>query len=409
VGKFKQLQREWQIAFRNVVRHKRHTALAFAAIVFGICGLMMALGFIEWGKRALQESYIRTQFAHVQLTAKGFFDAGQVPVGKLLLPNTLPNEAALRADARVKAVFPRVGFNALASRGDKTVGVLGTGVDTLAEANAGMTFDLLPGAHREKPGIQVGEGLANYLELKVGSTLTLTATTRSGGVNAIELPIVGIFSTGNRNYDDYNIRIPMADAQRLLRINGVHQWMVLLHQTQHTDAVRDDLAKLFPAAQFDRVPWHAQADYVVKMTKLYAGFSAFMKAVIATIIVLGIANTLSMAVMERTAEIGTTLAMGENRARVLRNFVFEGLGLALMGGALGVLCGIVLAKIVTALGLPMPPPPGMTRPWAVEIWTPASVVMSTLAVALPSVLVASLIPAWRAARMNIVDALRKAR
>jgi putative ABC transport system permease protein len=408
-AKLEQFSTELRIAVRNVLRHRTHTALALAAIILGICGLATALGFIEWGGSALREAYIRTQFAHLQITAKGYFEQGQVPVGKLLLPSALPNAQALQADRRVKAVFPRVSFNALASRGELTVGVLGTGVDVAAETRAGMTFDLIEKSASNATGIVVGEGLARYLSLKPGETLTLTATTRTGGVNAIELPITGVFSTGNRTYDDYNIRIPIAQAQKLLRIDGVHRWMVLLHDTEQTSAVQRDMEKWFPPAQFDRVPWTAQADYVVKMAKLYAGFSAFMKVVIAVIIVLGISNTLSMAVMERTAEIGTTLALGENRNRVLRNFIFEGASLAVLGGVLGVLCAIVLAKLVSALGIPMPPPPGMTRAWTVQIWPAPGVLFNTLLVAIPSVLFASLFPAWRAAKLNIVDALRKAK
>jgi putative ABC transport system permease protein len=404
---FAQIAKEAHVAARNVLRHRRHTLLAFIAIIFGISGLLIALGFTQWGYTTLRESFIRTQFGHIRITAKGYFDQGQVPVGKFLLPNTLANEAAICANPRVKSLFPRLHFTGLVSRGEKTVGFLGTGVDAKAEREAGMAFETTQNA--EGAGIEVGEGLAKYLALKVGDSLTLTSNTRAGGINAIELPVVGIFATGNRNYDDYNLRLPLAQAQRLLRVQGVHNWVIVLHDTNQSQSVLNDLEKHLPKNQFDRVLWSTHAEYVTKMADLYAGFTAFMKVVVAIIIVLGIGNTLSMAVMERTGEIGTTLAMGANRWRVLRNFMFEGISLAIIGGAVGIFVAWLLALLITALGFQMPPPPGMSRAWTVQIHVTPSVIWNTLLVAIPAIILASIYPAWRASSLKIIDALRVAR
>jgi putative ABC transport system permease protein len=400
-----------KIAARNVIRHRRHTLLAFVAIVFGISGLLIALGFTQWGYTALRESFIRTQFGHIRITAKGYFDQGQVPVGKYLLPNTLQNADAIRTDPRIKSIFPRLSFTGLLSRGEKTVGFLGTGVDSKAEREAGMGFETTAGDTGKAlvDGIEVGQGLASYLELKVGDRLTLTSNTRGGGVNAVELPVASIFSTGNRNYDDYNVRIPIEQARRLLRVQGVHNWVIMLHETEQTKNVQRDLEKHLPASQFDRVIWSTHAEYVTKMADLYDGFTAFMKAVVAIIIVLGIGNTLSMAVMERTGEIGTMLAMGADRRRILRNFIFEGISLALIGGLVGIIVAMLLAFIITAIGFQMPPPPGMSKDWTVEIHATPRVVWNTLVIAIPSIILASIIPAWRASSQKIVDALRAAR
>jgi putative ABC transport system permease protein len=406
----KQIAVEAQIAARNVLRHRRHTLLAFIAIIFGISGLLIALGFTQWGYTTLRESFIRTQFGHIRITAKGYFEQGQVPVGKFLLPEILPGLDQMRRDPRVKATFPRVNFSGLVSRDEKTVGFIGTGVDAAAEEDAGMRFDFIETlSSPRQPGIELGEGLAKYLGIRPGAMLTLTANTRTGGVNAIQLPVVGIFSTGNRSFDDFNLRLPIAQSKLLLRVQGSHSWVVMLHDTDATERVLSDLEKIFPKEKFDRVHWKVQADYVTKMADIYAGFTAFMKAVIASIIALGIANTLSMAVMERTAEIGTTLAMGANRRRVLRNFLFEGVSLALIGALLGLIVAWLLAQLITALNLSMPPPPGMTRPWQVQIHVTPKVIFETLIVCVPAVILASLYPAWRASSKQIVDALRRAR
>ena len=61
----------------------------------------------------------------------------------------------------------------------------------------------------------------------------MVATTASGGINAVEVRVKGIFETATKSYDDYAIRLPLKVAQALLRVSGVHMWLVLLHRTVH--------------------------------------------------------------------------------------------------------------------------------------------------------------------------------
>jgi len=127
------------------------------------------------------------------------------------------------------------------------------------------------------------------------------------------------------------------------------------------------------------------------------------------IIVLSISNTLSMSVMERVSEIGTCMALGLTRSRILRIFVSEGLMLGVVGGGLGVVLGCLLAVGISAVGIPLPPPPGMEEGFDGQIMLTFDIVIQAMLVAVISSFVSSLYPAWRASRMNIVDALRQSR
>ena len=130
---------------------------------------------------------------------------------------------------------------------------------------------------------------------------------------------------------------------------------------------------------------------------------------IAIIIVLGISNTLFMNVTERTGEIGTAMALGARRRQILRRFVTEGVVIGALGGLAGVLLGWLLALAISHVGIPMPPPPGMARGYVAEIMVTWPIVADAVMLALLTTLVASVVPAWRASRMNIVAALRAAR
>ena len=134
-----------------------------------------------------------------------------------------------------------------------------------------------------------------------------------------------------------------------------------------------------------------------------------VKILIALIIILSITNTLSMAVIERTGEIGTIMALGVRRGGILRMFVTEGLLLGLFGGVIGILLGALLAFTISAIGIPMPPPPGMARGYIGQIMISPGLILEALSLALFTTLLASILPAWKASRMIIVDALRHQR
>jgi putative ABC transport system permease protein len=142
---------------------------------------------------------------------------------------------------------------------------------------------------------------------------------------------------------------------------------------------------------------------------LYARQFAVMEALIAIIIVLSIMNTLSMSVSERTWEIGTMMAIGTPRRAILRLFVAEGLVLGIIGGGAGVALGLLVNAAASAIGIPMPPPPGMRHGFLAGASFDAGMALSAFALAVVATTAASIIPAFAASRLVIANALRAAR
>jgi putative ABC transport system permease protein len=131
-----------------------------------------------------------------------------------------------------------------------------------------------------------------------------------------------------------------------------------------------------------------------------------IKIIIAVLIILSISNTLLMSVMERTGEIGTAMALGVTRMQVLRQFLTEGIVLGVLGGLAGAVIGAALGMAISAIGFPVPPPPGMAREFPGGIRVTPLLVADAFALAVVTTLAASIYPAWRASRLQIVDALR---
>jgi putative ABC transport system permease protein len=206
----------------------------------------------------------------------------------------------------------------------------------------------------------------------------------------------------------FRSRLPLGLAQSLLRVDGAHSWLVLLDRTEDTDAYLARFRARFPAAAhtLEFVPWYERADFYTKTVALFSQQMAVLRLIIGVIIVLSISNLLVMSVLERTGEIGTLLAVGFRRDKVLRLFAAEGLLLGLIGGTAGVLVGYGLAELISAIGIPMPPPPGMDEGYTGEIRITLPVLGNAFAIALVTTALAGLYPAWKASRLDIVNALR---
>jgi putative ABC transport system permease protein len=210
----------------------------------------------------------------------------------------------------------------------------------------------------------------------------------------------------SKAFDDAAARVPLPIAQELLRVRGAHTWVVVLDATSRTDQVANDLRTRLSGKGLQVTPWHELADFYNKTVKLFSRQVAVMKLIIAVIIVLSISNTLTMSVLERTGEIGTSMALGVKRRQILGQFVAEGAVIGLIGGVIGIALGVLFALAISAIGIPMPPPPGMARGFTGAIRVTPPLVAEAFLLALGTTLLASLYPARKASRMQIVDSLR---
>lgn len=405
---------QFKLAFRNLTRHKRRSAVSISTVAFGIVALLLASGFIEWIFQDFRETTIHSQLGHLQIIKPGYFGAGKADPYHFLLsddlkPSLLENSTLQSNSHSIKTIVPRLSFSGLISHGDATLSFIGEGVDPQEQVYFGNALKISTGSNlsADHPDhLIMGEGLARNLGVKAGDQIVLLVNTATGGINAVEMTIGGLFSTVTKSYDDSALRLPISTAQQLLRTQGAHSWVVLLNDTSQTDQILVALRNTLPRDHFEIVPWYQLADFYNKTTVLFTKQVQAIKLIIALIILLGISNTMTMTVVERTGEIGTAMALGVKKSDILRQFLCEGALIGGIGGALGVLIGWLLAAIISSIGIPMPPPPGMARGYIGEILLTSNMVLEALALAILTTLIASVYPAWKASRMQIVDALR---
>jgi putative ABC transport system permease protein len=362
--------------------------------------------------RDFQEQAIRSLYGHLQVARVGFFQSGSAdPFKYLVLEPFMTSGPIARLDGLLYAA-PRLNLTGLLAKGDVTAGFSGVGVDPRLEPGGTTALRIIAGqrlAAEHPEGILVGQGLARAMKVQLGDHLTVLVNVPGGAITGMDVRVRGVFATVSKDYDDSAIRLPIAAAQELLRTQGVHLWVLMLDETGRTDAVAAELRERLAPEGFEVAPWHRLAQFYVRAAALLADQVGIVRLIIAVIVVLGILNAMTISVIERTGEIGTSLALGVRRTAVMRQFLLEGLLVGAVGIVLGSLLALGVAGAVELLGIPMPPAPGMAEGFEARIDISPGLIAETAVTTLVAASLAALYPAWRASRMNIVAALRRSR
>jgi putative ABC transport system permease protein len=248
----------------------------------------------------------------------------------------------------------------------------------------------------------------------VEARIELLAANVHGAPNVASLVAVKAEQQGFKELDDMLVGMHLAQAQRLLYGSEPPQATAVVLQLKHTreiPAAKRRLAELL-ATTLKGEPLEVQDFEVLnpfygQAVGMFAAIFGFMAVLIGAIVLFTVGNTMSMAVMERTAEIGTLRAMGLRRSGIRWLFVLEGLLLGLFGAAAGIATALVVAAIINHSGLTWLPPGQVDPvPLTVRVWGEGALILGTAIGLMLVAVVSAWWPARRAARMHIVDALR---
>lgn len=398
-----------KIALRNIFRNRRRSAITLLVIIVGAIGLILFGGYKArtfWG---LRESTIRTRLGHLQVYKLGFSTAQSQKPLEYGLDNPAEICRAIERDPRVKMTAQQTTVLGLISNGEKSETFLATAVEPEKDRKMGSQI-LVSG--RDLPDddpdtIMVGRGLAASMHAKPGDYLTLMTTTVSGSLNAVDVRVTGIYTIGVKEYDDRAIKMPIRGAQQLLQTDKVEKVLVFLNKTDDTAAAHSALQKLFADRgwKLEMKEWSQLATFYKQVVLLYNGIFSFLGFIVFAIVVFSVANTIIMSIFERTREIGTLMAIGTTRGRVWRMFLIEGFLIGLLGGVLGIAGGSVAGWIINRAHLMLPPPPGYTVGYPLEILLQSESLVVAFVISVATATLSSILPALKASRLKIVDAL----
>jgi putative ABC transport system permease protein len=398
-----------RIAFRNVFRNRRRSAITMVVLIVGATALILFGGYKEISFYGLRESTIRNRVGHLQIYKKGFLKSESQKPLEFGLENVIQLRRAIENDARVEMTVPQISLMGLVTNGEKSETFLATGVE--ADKDQKMSAQRLVAGEsisdKETDGVIVGELLARSMGVKPGDYLTLMTTTVSGSLNGLDVRVRGTFATGMKEFDERAIKMPLAGAQQLLQTQKIERLLVLLKKTDDTDEVKATLESRFVQNHWDleMLDWSALATYYHQVRSIFNGIFGFLGIIVFLIVIVSVANTIILSIFERTREIGTLMAMGTRRRQVWAMFFLEGLMIGVVGGLLGIAVGSGVGELINQAHIQLPPPPGYTTGYNLRIMLKPSILMTVMLLSSVTATIASVLPAFKASRLKIVDAL----
>jgi putative ABC transport system permease protein len=404
------------ISLRNLLRNGRRTVLSLLIVSIGVIGLLLTAGFVRNSFDGLREAVIQGGLGHLEVGPAADLKAAASPADRSGRPPALVEWRALRATIEgrpdVRAAGAVIQFAGVATNGESSASFIGLAVEPDRERRMGMDVKLRAGKNLSETAtdtnaVLIGVGLARALGVAPGDTIAVMVATPDGSLNAVDMTVEGLFTTGVQDLDSRILKTQVATAQRLLGTGFVTSLIVGLTDTSATNKVETDLqARLRGSVQpLSVLDWEIRAPFYKQVRSLYAGIFTFLGIIVALLVTLSTSNTMLMSLLERVRELGTLLAIGTSRAQLARLLIFEALWLALFGAIAGSTLGLLLVALINAVQIQMPPPPGAADPIVLSLTVIPSDVLF-IGVFMTIILSAAAVPPMlRVFRLQIVDAL----
>ncbi len=413
----------WKIAWRNVLRHKRRTMITGVVMTAGIGLFIMADSMLLGMDRLTIDNMVAFTESFMKVRAPEYVDNIQGTPLEYGVPDP---EAAMRAvmaaDGRIVATAPRTRFVATVSNYEDSLPVLAVAIDPVRDAAVfRMGEAVAAGAWLDAaaPGsIVLGAGLAREMGLGVGDYAMVSASTASDNVNADEYLVAGVVSSPMPDINQGGLFMTYADADALLGTDGFVSEIVVA--SARMPSLRDLLdASSGAAAKVSAALPGLRADPLTELAKDYLAMRAmkgkasyFIIMVVLLIAAVGIVNTILMSVYARVREIGVLKAYGMAPAEIRRLFTLEGVIVGALGSAAGVALGAGLVWLMATEGISISALVGDVDMGGLPLsgtlygeWNPASMAFG-FGFGLVVAFVSARIPAKRAARLEVTDALR---
>jgi len=417
-----------RLAFRNVLRQRRRTALTALAIVASFALLLVMTGFADGAHEQMADIGVRMGLGDVVVQARGYRDDPSID-------RTLDHPEAIEAAARdlgvpIDGVAPRLRVEGLTQAGGAGVGSSVWGVDPAVEGRlskvgapasivSGAALDASDAAPRAgaPPPIVVGRAMATELGARVGDRVTVTlqpakdAARDAPPMRTGTFVVKGIYATGVRDVDAHVVLVPLGVLQALTNVGDrVTSVAVLLQKTRLAPAAAAALAARLPGD--DVLPWQKAAPELYAAIAIDEAGMYVMMAIVYVVVAAGILNTILLSVLERTRELGVMLALGTPPSRVVAIVMTESALLGVASIAVGLALGLAgnhwLATRGVALDTGHMEASGVLLPTHYySDLAPEKVVWSAIVVFV-IVLASALYPAIRASRLAPVEAMRHA-
>jgi len=405
------LSKLWVIAYRDLGRHRRRSVFTLIAVALGLALLLTLHGLISGVVADSLANSIRLRTGHVQIRAASFQEDQLSLQAKDLLANPDELVAEAKSLSEVTAAAPVLWASAILNTLDQSAGLQLFGIDTTSPLYDPVRSGVVTGAWLtpdDRDGILIGRQLADSLGVSAGQKVSLALVDSNGQPDEGTFTIRGLFSTGIPSYDESAVFMPLDKAQAFTRASGYASLiMILLNNQDDADKVAAALRN--PAVSV--LTWSDLNKFFVETMQTAMSFYVILDGIVILIVAVIIVNTLLMSVFERVREMGILAALGMKGRQIRQMFLLEAASLGVAGIVVGLVLGAAGVAYLATTGIPigdkMAAVAGSNFALSATMYGrfDASSFISLSLATLIVVLLASLYPAWYAARLEPIDAL----
>lgn len=400
------------MAWRNIWRNKMRSIVIMLSITIGLFAGIAVLALYKGMMKARIRTAIDAEVGHLQIHDINFkkdYDPKYILINGDQLLYEISNING------VKMAVPRSITSGMLATATGSAGVQINGVIAEKEYQAsqlknkiieGKLFDSL-----RKNEVMIGKKLANKMKLNPGSKLVLTFTDTSGGIVSGAFRVAAIYQSANAPVDERNVYISMKDMNILLSTGqSFHEIVVLLNHDEDVKKVQQQLQQKFTSYQTES--WKEISPETDLMVKTTDQLSYILMTIIMFALAFGIINTMLMAVLERTKEIGMMIALGTAKLKIFLLVLLETILLTVAGAPVGILIGMLVANYYNKNGLDLS---GMGKEmmssfgYSTIIYPefPADKIFEVILIVFVTAIISCLFPAIKALRLQPVEALQR--
>ncbi|MEI6455141.1 MAG: FtsX-like permease family protein [bacterium] len=345
----------WIVAWKNVWRNKMRSLVVILAIAFGLMGGVFSSAVMQGvGDQRTREAVSR-ETAHLQIHNPAFVQDNEISF--TIDGDVAHLSKALDSVKTIAAWSPRIKFMAMAGSANAGTGVMVTGVDPEKEAKVTEIHSLICDScgswFSGYKGIPVvaGEALAKKLKVHLHSKIILTFQDMQGNLTGGAFRICGIYRTSNSVFDEMNLFVSRADIIPLLAIDpgACHEIAVKLSDAAQLLPVQQTLKKEFPSLMIRN--WKEIDPMLGILNDFMDLYLYLFMGIIMLALGFGIINTMLMAILERTRELGMLAAIGMSKGRIFSMVMLESVFLSLTGGIIGIILGLALTLYTKHTGI----------------------------------------------------------
>ena len=407
------------VALRNTARNRRRTVLNMIALTIGISIMIASIGWARGYFTTLYDGMVTLDTGQVQIVHREYLaEERRLPLD-LSIAGYREQRLRLLEAPEVNRVAGRIIYELELGNGREYMPMRGRAVDPQYEQEittiqrfivSGAYLDHGVGRENDVPGVLIGETAADLLEVGVGDTVFLRVRDRFGAPNTTTKRVTGVFRTGYPLFDRYLVMSELEATAGFLRMGDEITHLVLgLERRSDPKRTAAAIADRLPG-EATAYPWQRFAETMIAAVEADIGAFVLLIGIVFLLILLGILNSMSMAVRERGREIGTMRAIGLKKSQLKALLIWESSGIAVLSAVAAFVLGGAFAAYVQFIGFDLAGfmPDDLPIPFGDRFFGDYRLVdfLGSAALGVVTAILGSLGPARRAARMAIVDTMR---